>query len=146
MDFYQLLYDDQRFCQAVGQVMLSASRLESLLRKYLEIQGCSIEHKNATLGKLISELKSGSHISENFEMILLELKMQRNYLSHSIYDLLSDEIQETILERDVVPMDVIYYAEKAEETADNCSHIANVVQEHIKNHYKDKNSLSPIKC
>lgn len=144
MDFFQLLYDDKRFCGALGQVMLSASKLESQLRKYLELKGNPIDHKKATLGKLINELKKGNHISRNMEMILLTLKMQRNYLSHSIYDLLAEEIEETILSRDVLPSDVLYYAEKAEETADNCMHIASIIQEHIQESI-NKTGLPPIK-
>lgn len=145
LDFYHLLYDDQRFCQALGQVMLSASKLESQLRKYLEIQGNPIDHKKATLGKLISELKKDNHLSKNMEAILLDLKLQRNYLSHSIYDLLSNEIQETMLSRDVLPSDVLYYAEKAEQTAENCSYIAELIQEHIQKYYKNGTVLPPIR-
>ena len=146
LDFYQLLYDDPRFCQAIGKVMLSASKLESRLRKYLEIQGTTVEIKKATLGKLINELKAGNYLSKNMEWILLDLKIQRNYLSHSIYDLLAEEIEETILDReDLVPMDVMYYAEKVEETADNCSHIARIIHEHIQKHNKhSKGAIPPL--
>jgi predicted transcriptional regulator len=139
MDFYLLLYENTRYCEALGRVMLAASKLESQLRKYLELQGTDIEQRRATLGKLINELKANNFLTQNMEWILLDLKNQRNHLAHNIYDLLSEEY---IQQEKLIPEDVISFAETAEQIAENCYQIALIIQKGIqKSDKNDKDSL-----
>ena len=49
--FFDLLYNDVEFCEGVGKVMLSASKLETNLRKYLKAKHIAFSSK-APLGNL----------------------------------------------------------------------------------------------
>ena len=136
-DFYQTLYNDARFCEALGKVILATSKLESLLREYLEIQGISIPHKKATLGNLIREIDREKLLSKGMIEFLSTLKEQRNYLSHNIYYLLIGEIEETLLAKgDSLSWDEIYYAQHAEQTAENCNDVAHILQKNIEEQKK----------
>jgi hypothetical protein len=131
-EFFERLYRDRKFCNSLGQVMLAASKLESILRKFLNNHGHPISEKRATLGNLVIILKDNGYLSKNAEINFEDLKLQRNYLSHSLYDLFDENIPETLLPREnLVAEDVHYFAEKAAQTAENFCAIANIIMENI---------------
>jgi len=53
--FFDLLYNETEFCDGVGKVMLSASKLETNLRKYLKAKHITFRSKS-TLGNLVTKL------------------------------------------------------------------------------------------
>lgn len=107
-----LLTKDHALLEAIGEMTLAAGRFESDLREYLRIFSITITEGEATLGRLISELKKNNLISKNGQRVLKDLKNRRNYLTHSLFDLFSDRIKETILAKDnLVEGDTVNYSE-----------------------------------
>jgi hypothetical protein len=109
---YNNLSTDRAFCQAMGRMTLAASRFESDLRAFLMLRGVHLAGQEATLGTLISKLKKHDLLSENGVHVLRGLKAQRNYLTHSLYDLFSARIDEGLMLRDELD-DTTLLAEKA---------------------------------
>jgi hypothetical protein len=111
---------------------LTAGRFESNLRAFLNLRGVSVPESEATLGSLISKLKKHDLLSENGIQVLRDLKRQRNYLTHSLFDLFSARVDETVLPRtDLVPMDVTLFTEKAWQLEQNFSGLSAIVEERI---------------
>jgi hypothetical protein len=99
VEFFDRLYADQEFCGAMGRMTLASGRFESDLRAFLIQSGVHVPEGAATLGSLISKLKSHNLLSERGVQVLRSLKRQRNYLTHSLFDLFSARINETVLPR-----------------------------------------------
>ena len=79
-----------------------------------------VPDREGSLGSLINKLESNGLLSENGVDILRGLKVQRNYLMHSIYDLFAARVDETILPRtDLLLSDVQYFTEKVWELEQN---------------------------
>jgi hypothetical protein len=138
MNFFERLYQDQEFCETLGKVTLAAGRFESDLRTYLRLRGAEMPDRS-TFGQLINALKDRRFLSENGVRVLRHLAFQRNYLTHSLFDLLSFRIKETVLPRedlDVVA-DVSTYVDKAWELEQNLSGMARLVEEKIKRLQED---------
>ena len=126
-EFFALLRSSYEFCAALGRAVLAAGRLESELKRYIMSRSGDDKLVQATLGRLI-------HYAEQHEMlvaylpVLMTLKIQLNYMAHDIHALLSGLIEETILAvSDLVDSDVIYFTEKAQETADNLDGLADLI-------------------
>jgi hypothetical protein len=125
--FFELLYNDVEFCDGVGKVMLSASKLETNLRKYLKAKNIKCGPKS-TLGNLVSKLIENSLLTKNGQMHFSDLALKRNYLAHSLYDLFTEEIEETILERDeLTALDNDIFIYRARVLAKDFLHFANIV-------------------
>lgn len=118
--FYNSLYKNEDFCHALGKVMLSAGKLESLLRKYLRLYGENIPEDRATLGNLIRHLRENELLTNNGEIHFGQINIQRNYLVHNLYASFLDEIEIELLPvENLVPEDIELYIERAFETARN---------------------------
>lgn len=131
-NFFEQLYSSDDFCAATGRATLASSRLEVAIKTYLRHQGFNVPDQSATLGRLVTLLKDHDFITSNGEAHFKDLKIQRNYLIHSLFDLLAGNIPKTILENEnLVPLDVLYFTEKAIQTANNISHFANLFEEAI---------------
>ena len=129
-EFFELLYQETEFCDGVGKTMLSASRLETNLRRYLKARGIRGIGEKSTLGTLVNKLKDHGLLTRNGVMHFDDLVLKRNYLAHSLYDLFSAEIEETILPRDeLVEMDADIFSERAQDLASYFSHFAKMVSE-----------------
>jgi hypothetical protein len=88
--------------------------------------------EQASLGPLIAALEKHGMLSENGIRILRLHKLQRNYLTHSLFDLFSARIDETVLPRsDLIPADVSTFAEKARELEENLSGLTQIVENAI---------------
>lgn len=119
-EFFQLLYEDSQFCEGVGKVMLAAGMLETNLRHYLRAKGIKTVRSNSTLGNMVKLLKEHRLLSSNGEIHFDDLARKRNYLAHSLYDLFSRVIDETILPRnELVSMDVDIFRDKAQSLAED---------------------------
>jgi len=132
LDFFKRLYADPEFCQALGRMTLAAGRFESNLRAFLILNGVDVPEKEATFGSLIAKLKRLGHLSENGLEVLSTLKRQRNYFTHSVYDLFAERIPETILPRtDLIRLDIYAYLNYAEQLEENLSGLSEIVEKRI---------------
>jgi hypothetical protein len=126
--FFELLCAGDRFCAELGRTVLAAGRLESALKRHLAANVPTEDTTKATLGKLIQYCKINSLIAQMIPALEV-LRDQRNYLTHNIHALLSDLIEETILERaDLLDSDVVTYAERAWELKNNLNGLAEIVE------------------
>ena len=112
-EFYELLSKDETFCQALGRLMLVASKLEVLIKQYLRLQCKEVGERQATLGNLIKLLKKNNHLTKNGEMHFQQANMQRNYLIHNLFASFENEIERNLLPvEDLVEMDVFVYTQQ----------------------------------
>jgi hypothetical protein len=132
LDFFVKLHTDPGFCESLGKVVLAAGRLESALRVYLGSHGTDVREGSATLGTLTKKLSELGLISRNGEMHFETLRIQRNYLTHKIYDLFAGHIEETILPRtDLVDLDILVFTDKASGLAEELSFFASLVEKRL---------------
>ncbi len=130
IEFFNQLYSDEKFCQFLGKVMLSASRLESELINYLLNEGIREKTHRASLGALIQIAESHSLLGEMIP-ILREIKNQRNYLSHNLHALFIGLIEETVLPRaDLLDSDMDMFTDKAVQLNENLSGIADIMRKY----------------
>jgi len=141
-EFFSILFHNQNFCAALGRVVLAAGRLESLLREYLELNGVMVKEWEATLGKLTLLLKDNNLITRNGEMHFNDMKSQRNYLTHKLFDLFAERIEETVLPRtDLLNSDTEYFTERADILANDLDHFANSAHTLISGAHKGKSNI-----
>jgi len=132
LEFFTRLYADPEFCQTLGRMTLAAGRFESNLRAFLKLYGVDVTEKEATFGSLIAKLKRHGHLSENGLEVLRTLKRQRNYFTHSIYDLFAGRIPETLLPRtDLIPLDIYAYLNYAEQLEENLRGLSEIVEKRL---------------
>lgn len=129
VEFFKLLCADDRFCAELGRTVLAAGRLESALKRNLAANAPGEDTAKATLGRLIECCRRNSLLTQMIPA-LETLMQQRNYLLHNIHALLSDLIEETILERaDLLASDVVTYTERAWELRNNLNGLAELVED-----------------
>jgi len=127
-EFFALLCSDDEFCAQLGRAMLAASRLETELKRYVHARHPQLDTKHANLGQILRLLNKHA-LLEKMRPALGVLKDQRNYLAHNIHALLSDWIEETILERsDLLDSDVSTYCERAWQLTENLNGLADIVE------------------
>ena len=108
-EFYEILYRNSNFCDGIGKVMLSAGRLETNIRSFLKAKKIKGVCARSNLGELVRK---------------------HNYFAHSLYDLFSAEIAETILPRSgLTEMDAEIFVDRVHILADDFSHFAKLVYE-----------------
>jgi hypothetical protein len=131
-DFFTILYMDKDFCISMGKMTLAAGRFESDLKEYLRIFSVNIPEEKATLGMLISQLRKNGLLSRNGEMVLKDIKKQRNYLTHNLYNLFSERIDETILTiSELIPEDVSNFTEHVYELEYNLNSLSKIIESKI---------------
>ncbi len=99
MGTYEILSGDSNCCAALGRMTLAAARLESDLRQFLALNRVHVGEA-ATLGGLVKKLGENGLLSANGLDIMRTLKRQRNYLTHSLYDLFAARIDEDLMARE----------------------------------------------
>ncbi|WP_165741679.1 hypothetical protein [Pseudoalteromonas sp. Z1A6] len=148
-EFYELLSKDNDFCQALGRLMLVASKLEVLIKQYLRLQGKEVSERQATLGNLIKLLKKKNHLTKNGEMLFQQANMQRNYLIHNLFASFENEIEHNLLPvEDLVEMDVFVYTQQVEVSIEDftsyCEIVSEGIDKHNKNSQKDAAEAAPL--
>jgi len=129
LEFYKLLYESEEFTSELGKVALASGKLEAELIILLTKNGIKGNYKKATLGTLIDIADKNELIDNNMRNILKGLSKQRNYITHNIYALFIDLIDETILEKEkLLDTDVILYIERAWQLRVNLNDIANIFE------------------
>lgn len=129
-EFYEFLYSDLEFCAGLGKVMLAAGRLETAVRACLRSRGVPVNTPKATLGSLTETLKNAGLLTTNGEMVFGDLVRKRNYLAHSLFDLFSGQIEETILERQgLIKEDLHLFRERVDSLASDFMHFVSIVNQ-----------------
>ncbi len=131
--FYNQLYTDKDFCLQLGKVMLSASRLESELIRYLSKQGVKENTQRANLGKLI-RIAENNNLLVKIIPVLKDINGQRNYFSHNLHALFTGLIDETILTiSDLLDADINLFTDRAIQLEENLAHLANIIAKYNEN-------------
>lgn len=129
IEFYNLLFESEEFTSELGKVAMASGKFEAELILLLKRNKVSNNCKNAPLGKLINIGEKNNLFDKNLTIILKDISKQRNYLTHNIYALFIDLIDETVLEKsNLLDSDVITYLEKAWQLKENLNDIANIIQ------------------
>ncbi len=133
VEFFNQLYSDEKFCLHLGKVILSASRLESELIKYLSGKKVKEKTHRANLGALI-QIAEDNSLLEKMTPVLREIKDQRNYLSHNLHALFVGLIDETVLPRtDLLDSDIDIFTDRAMQLDENLSALADIMARHNAN-------------
>jgi predicted transcriptional regulator len=148
-EFYELLSKDETFCQALGRLMLVASKLEVLIKQYLRLQCKEVGERQATLGNLIKLLKKNNHLTKNGEMHFQQANMQRNYLIHNLFASFENEIERNLLPvENLIEMDVFVYTQQVNVSIENfasyCEIVSEGIDKHNKKSQKDAAEAAPL--
>jgi hypothetical protein len=128
VEFFNLLYESEDFTEELGKVTLAAGRLESEIILYYLRNGIEENFSRLTLGQLIKVGKKNNLLDKNLVNALELICMQRNYLTHNIYALFIDLIDETILEkRNLIDTDVLTYVDRAWQLKTNLNGLADII-------------------
>ena len=129
-EFYDLLYQTDEFTSELGKVTLASSKLEAEIILFLKRKGIKDKYEKSTLGKLIDILKKNNLVDDNLIIALKQTSIQRNYLTHNIYSLFIDLLDETILEKNnLLDSDVHTYIERAWQLKENLIALSEIIQE-----------------
>ncbi len=129
LDFYNLLHNSEEFTSELGKVALASGKLEAELILFLTRNEIKGNYKNSTLGKLIRVAAENNLFTKNEKIALEMISKQRNYITHNIYVLFIDLIEETILEKEnLLDSDVHLYIERAWQLSENINHLADVIR------------------
>lgn len=153
--FFKELYENEEFCNKLGKIILLAGKLESLLIKLIE-NSSSDTNYNLTMGKLIDKIEKLKLLPKNTIEVLRLLCEQRNHLTHNIFIILSDLIEDSKLieninsnksyikreifkglleEKEYFSYDDIQvYIERAYQLEDNLMHITESIHNKINPH------------
>lgn len=132
LEFYNLLLNSDEFTSALGKVTMASGRLEAEIIMHFNKAGVVGEFENATLGRLIKIGRNKNIFDNNLVMALEMISKQRNYLTHNIYALFSDAIEETILEKNnLLDSDVVTYLDKVYQLYENLIGMADVIKKGV---------------
>lgn len=141
--FFNLLSEDNIFCKELMRMTLAAGKLESELKEYLRMYSITFNNKSVTFGSIINLLYNNKLLSENGKKVMGVLKARRNYLTHCLYDLFSERINETILPNSkLIPEDVSNITENVEELSCDLNNMSKLVELKIRTIKHTKLSLS----
>ncbi len=128
IDFFNLLMESSEFNQELGRITLAAGRLEAELIRLYKRKGINDDLSKYTLGKLIQYGEKKKLLNKNLVSALDSTCKQRNYITHNVYALFSDLIDETMLPKNnILDSDVWTYTEKAWETNRNLIDLAEII-------------------
>ncbi|MDN5104856.1 hypothetical protein O8C79_06070 [Aliarcobacter butzleri] len=150
--FFEKLYQNEKFCNKLGKIILLASKLEVLLIKLIEYSSADINY-NLTMGKLIEKVERLELLPKNTIELLKLLCEQRNHFTHNIFIILSNFVEDSKLveninsnksyikkeifkqlveEKEELSYDDIQlYIERAYQLEDNLRHITESIYEKI---------------
>jgi hypothetical protein len=131
VEFFNFLFESDDFSAELGRVALAAGRLEAEMMLYLIRNGVKENISRLTLGQLIKIGEKNKLLDKNLTNALEHICMQRNYLTHNIYALFVELIDETVLERsNLLDTDVLTYVDRAWQLRINLSDLANIISKH----------------
>lgn len=129
-NFYNLLEKSEEFTSELGKVALASGKLEAELIIYLELHDIKGKYKRATLGTLIEKVETNGFLDKNIINAIKMISKQRNYITHNIYALFIDKLDETILEKnDLLDSDVHLYIERVWQLNENINGLAEIIKQ-----------------
>ena len=87
--FYDELYGNDSFAQALGRLVLSSAKFEASLKKYMDLEGKVNVSEKSPLGRLLILLFKNHEIDTTAKEHFRILLHQRNYFVHKLYKYLS---------------------------------------------------------
>lgn len=130
LEFFTLLCESRDFCEAMGRMTLTAGRVESELKHFFKLTTGKEAPAKATMGKLVQLMRAEGLLSENGERAMQRNIEQRNYFIHSLFDLFSGRVDETLFPRsDHADVDV--FVEYAGILDHNLCRLSEIVQARI---------------
>jgi len=131
VDFFNLLMESEEFNIEMGKLTLAAGRLEAELIHFYKRKGVNENLSRYTLGKLIQYGKSNKLLERNLASALESTCKQRNYITHNIYALFMELLDETMLpKKDLIDTDVLTYTDYAWETKNNLIGLADLISKY----------------
>lgn len=128
VEFFDLLFESDDFSAELGKVALAAGRLEAEIILYYIRNGVMENISRLTLGQLITIGKKKKLLDRNLAIALEQICMEKNYLTHNIYALFIELIDETVLERsNLLDTDVLTYVDRAWQLKTNLIDLANLM-------------------
>ena len=128
IDFFNQLMESEEFNKELGMLTLAAGRLEAELMHFFKRNEISKDLSRFTLGKLIQFGKTNGLLDKNLASALDWTCKQRNYITHNIYALFTEMIDETMLPKNnLIDTDVLTYTDKAWETKKNLIDLADLI-------------------
>ena len=99
-DAFESLYSDDSFTSGLGKLVLSASRFETILKKYIQTKSYDPKMNKVPMGGLLKKLRSSHYLGNTVDYHLSFILHQRNYFVHQLYDKLADYmLEETEIEQ-----------------------------------------------
>lgn len=127
--FYNLLYQSEEFTSELGKVALASGKLEVELILFLTRNEINGNYRKATLGTLIRIVSENNLLNENEKIAFEMIYKQRNYITHNIYALFTDLIEETVFEKEnLLDSDVHLYIERALQLRENLNDLADIIK------------------
>ena len=128
--FYNLLEKSGEFTSELGKVTLASGKLEAELIIHLEQHDIKGNYNRATLGTLIEKVEKNGLLDKNMISALKMISKQRNYITHNIYALFIDLLDETILEKNnLLDSDVHLYIERVWQLNENINGLAEIIKQ-----------------
>jgi len=133
IEFYDLLNQSESFTSELGKVTLSFGKLEVELIILLTKSNIKGNYKKATLGRLL-RIANENNLFTNNEKIAFKITLQqRNYITHNIYALFTDLIDETILEKEnLLDSDILLYTERAQQLNENINDLSEIIKNKVR--------------
>jgi hypothetical protein len=130
IEFYNLLHESEKFTSELGKVTLSSGKLETEIKFLLKRNGINSDLSRATLGQLIGIVNDNNIFDENLILALKQISKKRNYITHNLYALFSDLIEETILKKnDLMEYDVTLYIHRVWHLNQDLNGLADLIKE-----------------
>jgi hypothetical protein len=130
LDFYNLLINSDEFTSALGRVALHSGKLEAELILLLSRNKAKENFSKKTLGALIDIAQNNNLLNNNLVAALKQISKQRNYITHNIYALFIDIVDETMLEkRDLLDSDVHTYLARVYQLNENLESLACLIHQ-----------------
>ena len=129
LEFYNLLNQSDEFTSELGKVALASGKLEVELINFLTRNEINENYKKATLGTLIRITNENNLLTSNEKIVFEMISKQRNYITHNIYALFTDLIDETFLEKEnLLDSDVHLFIERAWQLRQNLNGLAVIIK------------------
>ena len=129
LEFYNLLNQSEEFTSELGKVALASGKLEAELILFLTKNEINGNYKKATLGTLIRIANENNLFSSNEKIAFKMISKQRNYITHNIYALFTDLIDETIFEKEnLLDSDVHLYIDTAWQLKENLNDLSKIIK------------------
>lgn len=118
LEFYDELLKSERFCENLGRLLLMSGKLESALKSIVLTSSIKVRYNlgRAMLGQLVGSCKEHELVTDELNEVLAFILLRRNYLTHNLYPLFNDEIENSLLPKDNLHSgDAEYYFPKCVE-------------------------------